>query len=243
MGPSAAAETLVLVPALNESSTIGDVVRGAREALGCDVLVIDDGSADATRQAALEAGAMVISHPFNLGVGGAIRTGMRVAVRLDRRFVVQLDADGQHEPTEAKRLLDRVVDGADLVVGTRFGTAGYDVSRGRRAMMRLLARTVSRRIGVRVDDTTSGFRAFGPRAVREFSRAYPTEYLSDTVEALLMAADSGFSIAVEPVQMHPRQGGEPSSGRARSIAQLLRIWLIILLHPIRARRPQLGATA
>lgn len=243
MGPRSAAETLVLVPALNESATIGDVVRGAREALGCEVLVIDDGSEDDTRRAALEAGAMVISHPFNLGVGGAIRTGMRAAVRLDRSFVVQLDADGQHEPTEAKRLLDRVIEGADLAIGSRFGSAGYEVSRGRRTMMRLLARTVSRRIGITVEDTTSGFRAFGPRAVREFSRAYPTEYLSDTVEALLLAADSGFRIVVEPVQMHPRQGGEPSSGRTRSAARLLRIWLIILLHPIRERRPRTGGTA
>ena len=119
MSPPGSAETLVLIPALNEGATVANVVRAARTSLGCDVLVIDDGSHDNTCTAALGAGAMVISHPFNLGVGGAIRTGMRVASDQGRRYVVQLDADGQHEPTEAKRLLDRVViDGADMAVGS-----------------------------------------------------------------------------------------------------------------------------
>lgn len=235
-----AAGTLVLVPALNESRTVGEVVRGARSALGCDVLVIDDGSDDDTSDRALDAGAMVVSHPFNLGVGGAIRTGMRVAAEQGRRFVVQLDADGQHEPLEAKRLLDRVVDGADLAIGSRFGAAGYEVGWIRRFMMRLLSMTVSRRIGVSVDDTTSGFRAFGPDAVHQFSREYPTEYLSDTVEALLLAHDAGFTIVVEHVQMHPRQGGTPSSGRTRSAVRLLRLWIVILMHPIRTKRPRNG---
>jgi glycosyltransferase involved in cell wall biosynthesis len=130
---------------------------------GCDVLVIDDGSSDRTCDVARRAGAMVVSHPFNMGVGAAIRTGMRVAAQQGRRHVVQLDADGQHETTDAKRLLDLVEsDEADLVVGSRFGPEGsdYQVSRSRGAMMRLLSRTISRRIGVEVDDTTSGFRAF-----------------------------------------------------------------------------------
>ena len=236
-GSPAAADTLVLIPALNEQATVAEVVHSAREALGCDVLVIDDGSDDDTAAQAVGAGAMVVRHPFNLGVGGAIRTGMRVASDQGRRFVLQLDADGQHEPLEAKRLLDRVVvDGADLAVGSRFGNAAYDVSWGRRTMMRLLARTISRRIGVRIDDTTSGFRAFGPAAVAEFRRDYPTEYLSDTVEALLLAHDAGFTIVVEPVQMHPRQGGVPSSGRTRSAVRLQRLWLVILIHPVRAER-------
>lgn len=235
--------TLVLIPAFNEHVTVGDVVRGARAALGCDVLVVDDGSTDDTAEQALAAGAMVITHPFNLGVGGAIRTGLRVAVDQGRRHVVQLDADGQHEPLEAKRLLDRViVDGADLAVGSRFGSADYHISRARRMMMRLLSRNVSRRIGVPIDDTTSGFRAFGPRAIERFSRDYPVEYLSDTVEALLMAHDAELRIVVEHVQMHARQGGEPSSGRTRSAVRLLRVWLVILLHPIRVERTS-GSTS
>lgn len=243
MSPSDTTETLVLIPALNESDTVAEVVHSARTTLECDVLVIDDGSDDDTAERALEAGAMVVSHPFNIGVGAAIRTGLRVADEQGRRHVVQLDADGQHEPLEAKRLLDRVrTGGADIAVGSRFGSDAYDIGRGRRVMMRLLSRTVSKRIGVEIDDTTSGFRAFGPRAVHEFSRSYPTEYLSDTVEALLLAADADLDIAVEHVRMHQRQGGTPSSGRTRSAVRLLRLWIVILMHPVRVTRPRRAVT-
>lgn len=229
-------DRLVLIPAWNEEATVADVVVAARSLLGCEVLVIDDGSSDRTARVARNAGAMVVSHPFNLGVGAAIRTGMRVASDQGRRHVVQLDADGQHETADAKRLLDLVEsDEADLVVGSRFGAGSpeYHVSRTRGTMMRLLSRIVSRRIGVVVDDTTSGFRAFGPAALELFRRSYPTQYLSDTVEALLLAGDAGLRIAVEPVTMHPRQGGAPSSGRLRSAVRLSRVWIVILMHPVR----------
>lgn len=228
---------LVIVPALNEEATVAEVVRSARSELGCDVLVIDDGSTDATAWTARRAGAMVLTLPMNLGVGGAIRTGLRVAREQGRRQVVQLDADGQHDAREAKRLLEMVEHGGvDLCVGSRFGS-DYEVSAARGSMMRLLSRWVSRKVGTEIDDTTSGFRAFGPRALELFSRNYPTEYLSDTVEALLIASDAGLRIAEIPVQMHQRQGGTPSSGRLRSAVRLARLWIVILMHPY--RRPVL----
>lgn len=240
MDADARSDVLVLVPALNEEETVAAVVTGARSWLDCDVLVINDGSSDRTTEEALSAGAMVIEHPFNLGVGAAIRTGLRVAAAQGRPYVVQLDADGQHEPAEAKHLLDRVRDDtADLVVGSRF-ESGYRVSRMRGAMMSALSHVVSRRVGVRVDDTTSGFRAFGPAAIALFARYYPTVYLSDTVEALLLASDAGLRVDVVPVKMHQRQGGEPSSKRIRSAVQLTRLWLVILMHPIRRAPIQRG---
>lgn len=240
MDADARSEVLVLVPALNEEETVAAVVTGARSCLDCDVLVINDGSSDRTTEEALSAGAMVIEHPFNLGVGAAIRTGLRVAAAQGRRYVVQLDADGQHEPAEAKHLLDRVRDDtADLVVGSRF-ESGYRVSRLRGAMMSALSHVISRRVGVRVDDTTSGFRAFGPAAIALFARYYPTVYLSDTVEALLIASDAGLRVDVVSVRMHQRQGGEPSSKRIRSAVQLTRLWLVILMHPIRRAPIQRG---
>lgn len=226
---------LALIPAWNEEETVADVVHSVKGTLGCDVLVIDDGSADRTRERSLEAGAAVISCPFNLGVGGAIRIGMRVAAAEGRRGVVQLDADGQHDADEARRLMAPVERGsADMVVGSRFAS-GYEVSRSRGAAMRLLSRHVSRRTGVQIDDTTSGFRAFGPRAITLFSKVYPTQYLSDTVEALLIAADAGLAIQVENVQMHERQGGKPSANTFRSVTRLARLWVVLLLHPYRPK--------
>ncbi|MEO7571634.1 MAG: glycosyltransferase family 2 protein [Acidimicrobiales bacterium] len=225
--------TLVVIPALNEEATVGSVVTAVLTHLGSDVLVVDDGSSDRTATVARKHGAQVIQHPFNLGVGAALRSGFRFAAERGYQAVVQVDADGQHDPAEALRLLARLGDDElDLVIGSRFD-AGYRVGRGRRAVMRLLSREVSRRLGVRVSDTTSGFRAFGPRAIDRFARAYPSAYLSDTVEALLLAGDWHLRVAEEPVVMHPRAGGRASSGPARSVLHLIRLVLVIALHSVR----------
>lgn len=224
---------LAVLPALNEEQSVATVVAGVRSHLDCDVLVVDDGSADATAAAATGAGALVLRHPFNLGVGAAIRTGLRFALERGYDAVVQVDADGQHDPRDAARLLTVVTEGrADLAVGSRFD-AGYEAGRLRQAAQRLLARIVSRRLGVTLTDTTSGFRAFGAKAIERFATDYPTAFLSDTVEALLLAGDHGLVVAEEPVQMHPRRTGQPSARRAASTFHLLRIFLVILLHPVR----------
>ncbi|MFN8050862.1 MAG: glycosyltransferase family 2 protein [Acidimicrobiales bacterium] len=231
-------DLLVLIPALNEEATIGAVVTKAVASLDGDVLVIDDGSWDRTARRALSAGARVLQHPYNLGVGAAIRSGIRYANEQGYRRVVQIDADGQHEPDEAKRLLSRLAEGVDLVVGSRFAgddPAPYEVGFARRTSMRLLARVASRQTHTTITDATSGFRAFGPEALDLFGAYYPTAYLSDTVEALLIGGAAGLRIREEPVQMHPRQGGTPSARPLRSLMYLVRLNLVILLHP--TRRP------
>jgi glycosyltransferase involved in cell wall biosynthesis len=222
-----------VIPALNEEDTVAAVIAAVRDCLHADVLVVDDGSTDRTAPIARANGAHVLQHPFNLGVGAALRSGFRFAAERGYDAVVQVDADGQHDPSEAARLLARLQgEGLDLVVGSRFAS-GYRVGTGRRLMMRLLSREVSRRLGVRISDTTSGFRAFGPRTIARFARAYPSAYLSDTVEALLLAGDWGLQVAEEPVVMHPRAGGRPSSGPIKSAAYLLRLVLVIALHRVR----------
>ena len=225
-------ELLVVIPALNEEATVAAVVRSAREHLHADVLVVDDGSTDRTADTAQAAGAYVLSHPFNLGVGAALRTGFRHAAAHGYTSVLQLDADGQHDAEFAPELTARLEDGADVVVGSRFA-AGFEVGRVRRLCMRWLSRVVSRQAGVRITDTTSGYRAFGKRAIERFAASYPTDYLSDTVEALLMAAAWQLKIAEVPVQMRPRQGGRPSAGSLASAFHLVRLSLVIALHRVR----------
>ena len=236
MSGVSAPSLLVIVPALNEEGAVGAVVEDAVATLGADVIVIDDGSTDRTRELARAAGATVLRLPFNLGVGGAIRTGLRYAADHGYDRVLQLDGDGQHDAREAKRLLDELdTSGVDFVVGGRF-EAGYRVSRSRRFAMRMLSRIVSRRLGVTIHDTTSGFRALGPRAVELFSARYPVDYLSDTVEALLLAADSGLAVKEVGVQMRPRQAGAPSTGNARSLYHLGRLLVGIVVRDVR-RQP------
>ncbi len=226
----------MIVPALNEEDSIAAVVADARRSLGADVVVVDDGSTDATGDAAVAAGATVLTLPYNLGVGGAIRTALRYARETGYDRVLQLDGDGQHEAIEGRRLVECLDQGGfDLVVGSRFA-AGYEVGRARRLVMRVLSLIVSRRLGTRVTDTTSGFRAMGTATIDIFCHEYPLDYLSDTVEALLIAGDAGLRVAEVDVRMRPRQGGVPSSSTVRSSYHLGRLLLVVLLHTIRAKR-------
>lgn len=238
-------DVLALIPALNESQTIADVVTAARRHLACDVLVIDDGSSDATGALASGAGAYVLTHPFNLGVGAAIRSGILHARMQGYAKVIQVDGDGQHDPADARRMLELLDQGADLVVGSRFAEDGtrsekYQVGWARRLSMKFLARVATRETGTTITDATSGYRAFGPRAVALFARHYPTTYLSDTVEALLMAGAADLKVVEVGVQMHQRQGGVASANKLKSLAYLARLNLIIVIHPFR-RAPQLRA--
>lgn len=183
-------------------------------------------------------GAVVVRHPFNLGVGAAVRTGFRYASEQGYVTMLQLDADGQHDPSDGRQLVDRLHhEPADIVVGSRFAS-GYRVRWLRRLGMHALSSVVSRRLGVHLTDTTSGYRAFGKRAISSFSLAYPSAYLSDTVEALLLAGDWQLRVVEEPVRMLVRQGGRSSSGPALSVLSFLRLALVILLHNV--RRPLLS---
>ena len=234
---------LAIVPALDEQETVGDVVSTIRARLVVDVdievevLVVDDGSSDRTAAVARSAGATVVRHPFNLGVGAALRTGFRFAHSGGSTMAMQIDADGQHDPAEASRLLDAVAAGADLAIGSRFapGSGDYEVSTGRRFSMRLLSGIVSRRIGQPITDTTSGYRAFSARAIELFADEYPSAYLSDTVESLLIAHYAGLRIVEVPVAMRERMGGVASNNVLRSGYHLVRLMLVIALA--RFRRP------
>ncbi|MCU4182923.1 glycosyltransferase family 2 protein [Acidiferrimicrobium sp. IK] len=230
-------DVLVVVPALNEEASVAGVVREIRAAVSdVTVLVVNDGSNDATAVLARAAGALVASSPFTLGVGGAMRIGFRYAQLRGFRVVVQVDADGQHDPADIPRLVAALGDwsGPSVVLGTRFGVSDHPkVSRPRRVAMRALARYVSRRTGVALDDVTSGFRAHNRAAIDLFARLYPAEYLSDTVESLVIAHDAGAVIGQVPVRMRERAGGSPSQNLLRAATYLVRVGFILGLARLR----------
>lgn len=232
--PISLEQTLIVLPAYNEADSVGSVVAEVLAKLpGAKILVVDDGSADNTTAVGRAAGALVATLPFNLGVGGAMRVGFRYALENGFACVVQVDADGQHDPAGVPALL-AALEGADLVLGARFAGQGeYRVRGPRKWAMSLLAAVLSRTSRVSLTDTTSGYRASGPRAVALFAEHYPAEYLGDTIESLVIASRLGLVIRQVPVAMRVRTSGVPSHNPLKSAAYLARAVLALAFAFIR----------
>ncbi|MEO3771162.1 glycosyltransferase family 2 protein [Micromonospora sp. B9E7] len=225
---------LIIIPALNESGSIADVVHEVRGELpGVDVLVVDDGSTDRTAAVAAAAGARVAKLPYNLGVGGAMRCGYRYARDHDYDVAIQVDADGQHDPRYVPKLVD-LLDETDLVIGARFaGEGDYTVRGPRRWAMIMLSGVLSRVAHTKLTDTTSGFRAANRRVIDMFATWYPVEYLGDTVETLVHTARRGYKIRQVPVAMRKRMAGTPSQSPAKAMIYLGRAFAVLTLALIR----------
>lgn len=236
--------TLIIVPAWNESLNVGNTVREILQTLpGVDLVVVDDGSTDDTARVAADAGARVLSLPFNMGVGGAMRTGFTYAQRHGYQRAIQVDADGQHNPKDILRVLEGL-ETADISIGARFADTGdYEVRGPRRWAMRFLASVLSNVAGTRLTDVTSGFRAANARAIDQYVRYYPAEYLGDTVDSLVNAVHSGLTVTQVPVSMRPRQRGNPSQNPLGAAVYLLRSTFALALALMRGRRKQEEASA
>ena len=240
MSPAHHRSVLIAVPAWNESGSVGGVVESIHRLLpAADVLVVNDGSTDNTEKVARAAGATTVSLPFNVGVGGAMRTAFLFARREGYTALVQVDADAQHDPEEIPRLLAGL-EASDVVVGTRFhADSTYHVRGPRRWAMSLLSWALSKMAKKKISDTTSGFRAAGPRAIDLFADAYPAEYLGDTVGSLTIAIREGLSISEVPVTMHYRRIGRPSKSALWSTLYLGRAALALVVQLLKRNRHSL----
>lgn len=220
----------MIVPALNEERSIGSVIAEIRAAdPELDVVVIDDGSTDRTASVAAEHGAEVVSLPFNLGIGGAVQTGYQYARDNGFDIAIQVDGDGQHDPSEIARLVEPIMEGrADLVVGTRFATGGgYRGTPARRVGIHLFAGIVSLMVGARVTDTTSGFRAVNRRAIQLFATDYPHDY--PEVEATVLISRHRMAMLEVPVQMRVRETGNSSITALRSVYYMVKVLLALFI--------------
>ena len=231
--------TLVVIPAYNEADALPPVLEGlARQRPDVDVVVVSDGSTDDTAAIARAAGVVVVELPFNLGIGGALRTGFHYAVDQEYRSAVQFDADGQHDPDAIAVITAPLADGADLVVGSRFAQGGaptYEVGRLRRFAMKGLERVVRALVGRRFTDTSSGFRAFSRSMLVFFAHNYPVEYM-DSVEALVMANNAGFDVREVAVDMRGRTGGAPSTRSWRLLYYYVRLMVVLVTSYTRPAR-------
>ena len=220
---------LIVIPAFNEELVLGQTLNALlQEVSSKQVLVVSDGSTDKTSQIVNDKSINLLELPFNLGVGAAMRSGFQFAKENGFQKVIQFDADLQHRPKYIKEIISEL-DKYDVVVGSRFGAnSSYKVSFVRSLAMGLLRDSVTRHVGRKMTDVTSGFRGANKKAIDIFANFYPSEYLADTVESLIMAHDKGLTIGEIPVTMQERQGGMPSQNIFRSTLYLFRSILVII---------------
>jgi glycosyltransferase involved in cell wall biosynthesis len=227
---------LVIIPAYNEEDSLGRVIRNVQMALpGADILVVNDGSADATQEIADGYGVKVASLPYNLGIGSAMQTGFMFA--RDGRYdvAVQVDGDGQHDPAEIIELITPLARGtADVVIGSRYiEDRGYITPKVRRLGILILSAIISFLIRQKMTDPTSGFRAMNRRAIYFCSADYPFDYPEP--ESVVMLKRAGLRIAEVPVTMNPRYGGQSSITPLRSGYYMIKVIMSILIGLLRQR--------
>lgn len=227
---------LAVVPAYNEADTVAGVVQSLHEAAPrFDVLVVDDGSSDHTASRAVDAGAVVLRLPFNLGIGGAVQTGFQYAREHGYDYMAQVDADGQHEASELEKLVAAVEANPelDMVCGSRFLTADhhYPAPISRRTGIHVFAFALSLIVQRRITDPTSGFRLYNRRSISLFAGDYPHDY--PEVEAVLILHEHHLRMTEVPVRMRQRGGGRSSITKPRSLYYMVKVSLALFVGLMR----------
>ena len=224
------------MPAFNEECVIAETLTSLASIVlppgwVPTLIVIDDGSTDRTSEIAMRFSDQVLVHPYNCGVGIALRSGFMWCHENKFDAAIQIDADGQHPSTEIQTLLTTLRDSdSDIVIGSRFLQGSWETTKLRRATMQGLAKLVSWGTESKITDATSGFRVSGPRAIKLFASSYPGEYLGDTVESLVLAHKNGLRIVETPAGLKQRQGGQASHLRIRSSLHVLRVFVMVFLR-------------
>lgn len=231
-------DTLVIIPAFNEEAGIAAVIADIRErAPDFDVLVINDGSSDRTAAAAAAAGAIVLSHNFNMGYGVTIQTGYKYAYEEGYRYLVQIDGDGQHDPSFIHQLLEPVRMGAvDFAIGSRFlWHDSYRPSFSRRLGILFFRKLVTVIIGREITDPTSGYQAFNRAVIKFFiTDVFPYDY--PDADMLITLNLAGFRIREVPVRMYANASGKTMHSGAKPIYYMIKMCLSIFVTLLRNRQ-------
>ena len=227
---------LLIVPAYNEEASLPAVLQELREvAPQFDVVVVNDGSDDATGEIARSLGVPVLDLCFNVGIGGAVQTGFKYALQRGYGAAVQVDSDGQFPPDRIASLVSLVLDaGWDMVIGSRYlADSGYQGTALRRLGNFILSKLAGLFSRQKVTDATSGFRAYSGRALEYLARYYPADYPEP--EAIVFLARQGLRIREEPVEMRPRRGGVSSIGGLRPLSYMSKVSLALTLNALKEK--------
>lgn len=224
-------KTIILIPAYNEEKNIGLVIDEIKSNIPeSTILVIDDCSNDKTADLAKENGALIIRLPFNLGIGGAMQTGYKFAMEKGYDIAIQVDGDGQHDPSQIKFLMQPILnEKVNLVIGSRYleKQKVYRAPFLRRIGSYVFSLVVYLLVGKKISDTTSGFRACDRGVIKFYASNYPQDY--PEVEAITLLSKKGFSVVEVPVQMRPRKEGGSSITPIRSLYYMVKVFLALLI--------------
>ena len=225
---------LVIIPAYNEEENIVRVVENLKNNYPMyDYIVINDGSSDSTAKICRKNGYELVDLPVNLGLAGAFQTGLKYAYRNGYDYAIQFDADGQHRPEFIGPMLDKIQEGYDIVIGSRFVTEKKPHSL-RMLGSNLISTAMKLTTGRRVKDPTSGMRMFNKKMIAEFALNMNYGPEPDTASYLLK---QGATIAEVQVEMDERIAGESYLNLTRSMMYMLRMLLsILLIQNFRKRR-------
>jgi glycosyltransferase involved in cell wall biosynthesis len=229
---------LIVIPAYNEEKNISSLLETIRKKISeIDILVIDDGSTDRTARVAEKAGALVVKLPFNMGYGAALQTGFKYALMKRYQYVVQMDADGQHDPGSIKALLDEIrKEDVDVVMGSRFfGNREYKAPFVRRTGIYIFGKIASIITGQYSTDPTSGFQALNRDAVRFYaSPFYPVDY--PDADVIIMLHRAGLRIREIPVTMHARKEGKSMHSGLKPLYYIFKMFLSMFVTLLRNDR-------
>jgi len=224
-------EILAIIPAYNEEKSIGNVLKKFSLNLpDIDLLVIDDASQDNTKRIVYENNVNIISLPFNLGIGGAVQTGLKYAYHNNYETVIRTDADGQHPVEEISKLIDYLYNSedVDMVIGSRYKESfKYKGSKTRKFATAVLSNIVSLVIRQKITDVTSGFFVLDRKAMRFLADYSPEDY--PEVESIILLKKNNFNIAEVSVSMEIRMQGNSSITPLKSVYYIIRVILAILI--------------
>lgn len=227
-------KVLVIIPAYNEQDSIKNVVNKIYEQYdNIDVVVINDGSRDNTLKEAKKTRATVIDLPCNLGIGGAVQTGYLYAFRNDYDIAIQIDADGQHDSSYIKQMVELIEQGqANMVIGSRFiEDTGYKQTFARMLGIRINSGIIKLLTGKKIYDTTSGFRAVDKEIIKRFSNSYPYDYPEPCTNMEIII--KGKNVKEIPVKMYNRTTGISSISPLKSVKYMLKVTLSLFLMKIK----------
>lgn len=225
-------DILVIIPAYNEEATIKKTVMNLIQTCPYDYIVINDGSTDRTLDILKENRFHYLDLPVNLGIGGAMQTGYRYALRKGYQYAIQLDADGQHDPKDLEKLVAEIKQsGCDMVIGSRFvEKTNYKGSPFRRMGILYFYYLLYFLSGVKITDPTSGYRIVNRNVMREFANYYPVDY--PEVEVIAKLAKKGYKIKEIKVEMNARQGGRSSITPLKSLYYMTKVTFTSLIRSI-----------